>query len=156
MPELLTRISIRPNRFTVLSTIERHDSSLQTSTSRAAVFTLNASIALAASRFFSARRPATTITAPAAANPFAMPNPIPALPPVMTATRPFGSRVFCGAVRAVIGRARLYMTRRRYRHRIPHTGGVAEQEVAGAVEQLQCRRLQRALACGAALQIKLI
>jgi hypothetical protein len=38
-----------------------------------------------------------TIAAPAAANPLVMPSPIPALPPVMTATRPFKSKSFIDA-----------------------------------------------------------
>src|SRR5215469_17091407 len=42
---------------------------------------------------FSALRAATTTLAPAAASPFAMPSPIPPLPPVTTATRPVRSNM---------------------------------------------------------------
>src|ERR1700730_7855953 len=94
MPALLTRISMRPNCSTVRSIMERHDASLPTSSSNAAAFASWATSALMASRFLSARRPAITIAAPAAASPCAIPNPMPALPPVMAATRPARSKSF--------------------------------------------------------------
>src|SRR5580765_6937830 len=49
-------------------------------------------ISFAAAALFCALRPATTTFAPAAARPRAMPRPMPPLPPVTTATRPFRSK----------------------------------------------------------------
>lgn len=43
---------------------------------------------LPAAAFFASSRPASTTAAPAQAMPFAMPSPIPPLPPVMIETRP--------------------------------------------------------------------
>src|SRR5215471_18794423 len=78
-------MSSRPNRSAASPIIARHEASSETSNEMNALLPPSAASAAPA---FSALRAATTTAAPAAANPFAMPSPIPPLPPVTTATRP--------------------------------------------------------------------
>src|SRR2546425_1248404 len=91
VPALLTRMSRRPSRSMVAFVIASTDASLVTSTSMAIAVPPCRSISVAAARDFSRFRAATTIWAPAAASPCAIPRPMPPFPPVTTATLPFRS-----------------------------------------------------------------
>src|SRR6266851_5010784 len=88
VPALLTRMSSRPNFFTAEAISARQDSGAVTSTAMAAALAPASVSVFTALALFASSRPATTIVAPAAARPSAMPKPIPPLPPVTMATRP--------------------------------------------------------------------
>jgi hypothetical protein len=93
VPALLTRMSSRPQRASVASTIAATDFSSVTSVSTAKADAPRASRSRTAARDFSAFRAAMTILAPAPAKPRAMPSPIPPLPPVTIATFPLKSNM---------------------------------------------------------------
>src|SRR6266478_947770 len=92
MPALLTRMSRRPKRSTVSRTSAWHEAGSATSSAIKALGAPSAVNAATAASDLSRLRAATTIAAPAAARPRAMPSPIPPLPPVTTATRPERSK----------------------------------------------------------------
>src|SRR5690348_3582329 len=99
IPALFTTISMRPQRCAVWATSASTECALVTSTSIASAslpILFNSRTALAD---LSALRPATTTRAPARASPFAMPNPMPPLPPVTMATFPFKSNMRCSSLR---------------------------------------------------------
>src|SRR5262249_14603553 len=82
-------------------TIARHHASSRKSTLSAIAFAPSASRSLTAAALFSALRAATTIAAPACASPRAIPRPMPPLPPVTIATRPFRSKSFMAGLPGV-------------------------------------------------------
>src|SRR5262249_46394914 len=94
VPELLTRMSSRPNAATVFAIAPRQDASSTTSNSMnvalAPSFCSSATAASALARL----RAAIATAAPACAKPRAMPSPMPPLPPVTSATLPGRSRSF--------------------------------------------------------------
>ena len=91
-PALAKRISIPPQssivRAVALSIAERS----VTSTSSVMTVAPSASSSFFADSFFDVSLAQITIVAPARANPLAQPNPIPPLPPVITATFPAKSK----------------------------------------------------------------
>src|SRR5437899_1659833 len=91
VPALFTRMSRRPKRSRVALTSRATAVSSVTSTLTASAGAPSPSISATALRDLSTLRAATTMPAPAAARPRAIPSPIPPLPPVTTATRPLRS-----------------------------------------------------------------
>src|SRR5918994_3381954 len=88
VPALLIRMSRRPRRPAVSSTIARQDSASRTSAFTAAVLTPRPASSAATTGFLSWFRPATATDAPAPARAAAMARPIPLLAPVTSATFP--------------------------------------------------------------------
>src|SRR5882762_9692644 len=90
VPALFTRMSRRPHWSSVDLTSALTDVSSATSTGIASACPPSWRTAAAD---FDWLRPATTTRAPAAARPWAMPSPMPPLPPVTTATLPLRSNI---------------------------------------------------------------
>ena len=97
IPALLTRMSIPPRRSATVSAMCRCAADSVTSASIAIVLAPIASSADTARADFPASRPTTAMLAPARASPRAIPNPMPPLPPVTTATFPVRSNRSMGA-----------------------------------------------------------
>src|SRR5262245_41505031 len=91
IPALFTSTSSRPNCSADARISAFTEPSSATSTSLATACAPSPMSSFTARALLSRLRPATTIAAPAAAIPRAMPSPMPPLPPVTTATRPFRS-----------------------------------------------------------------
>src|SRR4051812_28581994 len=94
MPEQFTRMSIRPNCAATAAIILRQSSSLPISTGKNAASDPSFSISAIAFFALASFCAAIAILAPASARPFAMPSPMPPLPPVTTATLPLRSKIF--------------------------------------------------------------
>src|SRR4051812_30878493 len=94
MPGQFTGMSIRPNCAATAAIILRQSSSLPISTGKNAASDPSFSISAIAFFALASFCAAIAILAPASAKPFAMPSPMPPLPPVTMATLPLRSKTF--------------------------------------------------------------
>ena len=93
MPAFAKQPSTRPNRSSVAAIADLTEAGSLTSQTRLSTLPLQPAMVAAAFLFFSALRPQIETSHPAAASAWAMPSPMPPLPPVMMATRPVRSKM---------------------------------------------------------------
>src|ERR1700676_648614 len=116
MPALAKQPSTRPNRSRAAAIADLTEAGSLTSQIRVSTLPAHPAMVAAALLFFSALRPQIETLHPAAASAWAMPSPIPPLPPVMTATRPLRSKMLM-SVSSSVWRA---FSRVRWRADVPN------------------------------------